>query len=144
MNLHGRQLVSLDRSSGWVGVQAMDRAHRIGQKKEVQVFRFCVDNSIEEKVCSNCQLAFTWGLNQMRVLLTLHLQLSLANLNGSTAPTVVQLLPCTTCMELGILLCWVEKTRPQRLWSFVTGIGTRHQYRLLSLLHVVRMVETRL
>ena len=31
--------------------QAMDRAHRIGQKKEVQVFRFCIDNSIEEKVC---------------------------------------------------------------------------------------------
>jgi SWI/SNF-related matrix-associated actin-dependent regulator of chromatin subfamily A member 5 len=29
----------------------MDRAHRIGQKKEVQVFRFCIDNSIEEKVC---------------------------------------------------------------------------------------------
>ena len=28
----------------------MDRAHRIGQKKEVQVFRFCVDASIEEKV----------------------------------------------------------------------------------------------
>lgn len=31
-------------------VQAMDRAHRIGQKKEVQVFRFCVESSIEEKV----------------------------------------------------------------------------------------------
>eukprot|EP00798_Chlamydomonas_sp_ICE-L_P028324 gene28324-31441_t len=31
-------------------LQAMDRAHRIGQKKEVQVFRFCVENSIEEKV----------------------------------------------------------------------------------------------
>lgn len=31
-------------------LQAMDRAHRIGQKKEVQVFRFCTDNSIEEKV----------------------------------------------------------------------------------------------
>jgi hypothetical protein len=31
-------------------VQAMDRAHRIGQKKEVQVFRFCTENSIEEKV----------------------------------------------------------------------------------------------
>ncbi len=30
--------------------QAMDRAHRIGQKKEVNVFRFCVENSIEEKV----------------------------------------------------------------------------------------------
>ena len=28
----------------------MDRAHRIGQKKEVNVFRFCVENSIEEKV----------------------------------------------------------------------------------------------
>ena len=35
-----------------VGRQAMDRAHRIGQKKEVQVFRFCVENSIEEKVRS--------------------------------------------------------------------------------------------
>ena len=31
-------------------LQAMDRAHRIGQKKEVQVFRFCIENSIEEKV----------------------------------------------------------------------------------------------
>ncbi len=30
-------------------LQAMDRAHRIGQKKEVQVFRFCTDHSIEEK-----------------------------------------------------------------------------------------------
>lgn len=29
----------------------MDRAHRIGQKKEVQVFRFCTEGSIEEKVC---------------------------------------------------------------------------------------------
>ncbi|KAL3157174.1 hypothetical protein ABBQ38_001414 [Trebouxia sp. C0009 RCD-2024] len=28
----------------------MDRAHRIGQKKEVQVFRFCTEGSIEEKV----------------------------------------------------------------------------------------------
>ena len=28
----------------------MDRAHRIGQKKEVQVFRFCTESSIEEKV----------------------------------------------------------------------------------------------
>uniref|UniRef100_A0A061QM65 SWI/SNF-related matrix-associated actin-dependent regulator of chromatin subfamily A member 5 n=1 Tax=Tetraselmis sp. GSL018 TaxID=582737 RepID=A0A061QM65_9CHLO len=31
-------------------LQAMDRAHRIGQKKEVQVFRFCIANSVEEKV----------------------------------------------------------------------------------------------
>ena len=34
-----------------VCTQAMDRAHRIGQKKEVQVFRFCTESSIEEKVC---------------------------------------------------------------------------------------------
>lgn len=31
-------------------LQAMDRAHRIGQKKEVSVFRFCTQSSIEEKV----------------------------------------------------------------------------------------------
>ena len=31
-------------------LQAMDRAHRIGQKKEVQVFRFMTDNSVEVKV----------------------------------------------------------------------------------------------
>ena len=31
-------------------LQAMDRAHRIGQKKEVQVFRLCTEASIEEKV----------------------------------------------------------------------------------------------
>lgn len=31
-------------------LQAMDRAHRIGQKREVSVFRFCTANSIEEKV----------------------------------------------------------------------------------------------
>ena len=42
----------LRRASG--AVQAMDRAHRIGQKKEVQVFRFCVENSIEEKVRHVC------------------------------------------------------------------------------------------
>jgi SWI/SNF-related matrix-associated actin-dependent regulator of chromatin subfamily A member 5 len=31
-------------------LQAMDRAHRIGQKKQVRVFRFVTDNAIEEKV----------------------------------------------------------------------------------------------
>ena len=35
-------------------LQAMDRAHRIGQKKEVHVYRFCIDNSIEEKVNGGC------------------------------------------------------------------------------------------
>ncbi|XP_042473875.1 ISWI chromatin-remodeling complex ATPase CHR11-like isoform X2 [Zingiber officinale] len=33
-----------------VDLQAQDRAHRIGQKKEVQVFRFCNEFAIEEKV----------------------------------------------------------------------------------------------
>jgi SWI/SNF-related matrix-associated actin-dependent regulator of chromatin subfamily A member 5 len=33
-----------------VDIQAMDRAHRIGQTKPVQVFRFITDQSIEEKV----------------------------------------------------------------------------------------------
>ncbi|KAG2300184.1 hypothetical protein Bca52824_036656 [Brassica carinata] len=33
-----------------VDLQAQDRAHRIGQKKEVQVFRCCTENAIEEKV----------------------------------------------------------------------------------------------
>jgi SWI/SNF-related matrix-associated actin-dependent regulator of chromatin subfamily A member 5 len=32
-------------------LQAMDRAHRIGQKKPVQVFRFCTEHAVEEKVC---------------------------------------------------------------------------------------------
>lgn len=31
-------------------LQAMDRAHRIGQKKQVQVFRFVTEQAIEEKV----------------------------------------------------------------------------------------------
>lgn len=33
-----------------VDLQAEDRAHRIGQKKQVVVFRFITDNAIEEKV----------------------------------------------------------------------------------------------
>ncbi|GMI27813.1 hypothetical protein TeGR_g3429 [Tetraparma gracilis] len=33
-----------------VDLQAMDRAHRIGQKKPVQVFRFLTEGSVEEKI----------------------------------------------------------------------------------------------
>ena len=37
-------------------LQAMDRAHRIGQKKEVKVFRFVTQDSIEEKVVERAEL----------------------------------------------------------------------------------------
>jgi len=37
-------------------LQAMDRAHRIGQKREVKVFRFVTQDSIEEKVLERAEL----------------------------------------------------------------------------------------
>ena len=52
INLYTADVVVLY-DSDWnpqMDLQAMDRAHRIGQKKEVQVFRFCTEASIEEKV----------------------------------------------------------------------------------------------
>jgi len=52
INLYTADIVILF-DSDWnpqVDLQAMDRAHRIGQKKEVHVYRFCSENSIEEKV----------------------------------------------------------------------------------------------
>ena len=52
INLYTADVVVLY-DSDWnpqMDLQAMDRAHRIGQKKEVQVFRLCVEHSIEEKV----------------------------------------------------------------------------------------------
>ena len=52
INLYTADVVILY-DSDWnpqMDLQAMDRAHRIGQKKEVQVFRFATENSIEEKV----------------------------------------------------------------------------------------------
>merc|ERR1711968_90374 len=52
INLYTADIVILY-DSDWnpqVDLQAMDRAHKIGQKKEVHVYRFCSENSIEEKV----------------------------------------------------------------------------------------------
>ena len=40
-------------SSDWnpqVDLQAMDRAHRLGQTKPVQVFRFISEGTVEEKI----------------------------------------------------------------------------------------------
>jgi SNF2 family DNA or RNA helicase len=37
-------------------LQAMDRAHRIGQKKQVFVYRFVTEESIEEKILGSILL----------------------------------------------------------------------------------------
>ena len=37
-------------------LQAMDRAHRIGQEKQVRVFRFIVDNTVEEKIIERAEM----------------------------------------------------------------------------------------
>lgn len=37
-------------------LQAMDRAHRIGQKKQVKVFRFIEENTVEEKIVEKAEV----------------------------------------------------------------------------------------
>ncbi|CAG9760593.1 unnamed protein product [Ceutorhynchus assimilis] len=37
-------------------LQAMDRAHRIGQKKQVRVFRLITDNTVEEKIVERAEI----------------------------------------------------------------------------------------
>ncbi|XP_065159904.1 chromatin-remodeling complex ATPase chain Iswi isoform X1 [Atheta coriaria] len=37
-------------------LQAMDRAHRIGQKKQVRVFRFITENTVEEKIIERAEV----------------------------------------------------------------------------------------
>lgn len=37
-------------------LQAMDRAHRIGQKKQVRVFRFVSENTVEEKIVERAEI----------------------------------------------------------------------------------------
>ena len=52
INLQTADIVILY-DSDWnpqVDLQAMDRAHRIGQKKPVQVFRFVTEGTVEEKI----------------------------------------------------------------------------------------------
>lgn len=39
-----------------VDLQAMDRAHRIGQKKQVKVFRFITENSVEERIVERAEM----------------------------------------------------------------------------------------
>lgn len=37
-------------------LQAMDRAHRIGQKKQVRVFRYITENTVEEKIVERAEI----------------------------------------------------------------------------------------
>jgi SWI/SNF-related matrix-associated actin-dependent regulator of chromatin subfamily A member 5 len=39
-----------------VDLQAMDRAHRIGQKKQVRVFRFVTEHTVEERVIERADM----------------------------------------------------------------------------------------
>jgi len=43
-----------------VDLQAMDRAHRIGQKNPVMVYRLVTENSIEEKIIERQQVKLKW------------------------------------------------------------------------------------
>merc|ERR1719323_1110587 len=52
INLYTADIVILF-DSDWnpqMDLQAMDRAHRIGQKKQVKVFRFVTENTVDEKI----------------------------------------------------------------------------------------------
>merc|ERR1712012_272063 len=52
INLYTADIV-LPYDSDWnpqMDLQAMDRAHRIGQKKQVKVFRFVTENTVDEKI----------------------------------------------------------------------------------------------
>lgn len=52
INLHQANIVIIF-DSDWnpqVDLQAIDRAHRIGQKRDVVVYRFVTEGSVEEKI----------------------------------------------------------------------------------------------
>merc|ERR1712142_1102626 len=58
INLYTADVVILY-DSDWnpqADLQAMDRAHRIGQKKQVKVFRFIQENSMEEKLIERAEV----------------------------------------------------------------------------------------
>merc|ERR1719431_2495293 len=39
-----------------VDMQAMDRAHRIGQKKQVKIFRLITENTVEERIIERAEM----------------------------------------------------------------------------------------
>jgi len=58
INLYTADVVILY-DSDWnpqMDLQAMDRAHRIGQKKQVKVFRLVVENTVDEKIIEKAEI----------------------------------------------------------------------------------------
>lgn len=58
INLASADIVILY-DSDWnpqMDLQAMDRAHRIGQKKQVHVFRFITENTVEERIIERAEM----------------------------------------------------------------------------------------
>merc|ERR1719234_1753104 len=58
INLYTADVVILF-DSDWnpqMDLQAMDRAHRIGQKKQVRVFRLVVENTVDEKIVEKAEI----------------------------------------------------------------------------------------
>ncbi len=41
-------------------LQAMDRAHRIGQKRFVRVYRLITENTVEEKIVERQMIKLKW------------------------------------------------------------------------------------
>jgi SWI/SNF-related matrix-associated actin-dependent regulator of chromatin subfamily A member 5 len=57
INLYTADIVILY-DSDWnpqMDLQAQDRAHRIGQKKEVKIYRFCTEGTVEEKIIERAE-----------------------------------------------------------------------------------------
>ena len=42
-------------------LQAQDRAHRIGQKKQVCVYRFVTEDTVEEKIIERAEIKLRLG-----------------------------------------------------------------------------------
>jgi len=58
INLYTADIVVLY-DSDWnpqMDLQAMDRAHRIGQKKQVKVYRFVTENTVDEKIVEKAEI----------------------------------------------------------------------------------------
>merc|ERR1712083_112635 len=58
INLHTADVVILY-DSDWnpqLDLQAMDRAHRIGQKKQVRVYRLVTENTVDEKIVEKAEV----------------------------------------------------------------------------------------